>query len=216
MKSCLVSMSFLQVAVWRAQAWVKAGSACWPMTLTLKRQLGYAANWGAADLRVGDVGALNVAELPGHADLAWASFPCQDLSLAGAGAGLNGSRSGSFWGFWRLVRGLGEAGRSPRLVVLENACGALTSHQGQDFAALANALVDAGYRFGAVVVNAVHFLPQSRPRLFIIGVLNQQAIPEQLITTGPEAEWHPPALVDAYGKLSPSTPGLGLVALAYS
>lgn len=170
-----------------------------------KKAACYAANWGAADLRVGDVGALNVAELPGHADLAWASFPCQDLSLAGAGAGLNGSRSGSFWGFWRLVRGLGEAGRSPRLVVLENVCGALTSHQGQDFAALANALADAGYRFGAVVVNAVHFLPQSRPRLFIIGVLNQQAIPEQLITTGPEGEWHPPALVDAYGKLSPST-----------
>lgn len=119
--------------------------------------------------------------------------------------------SGDWFAAWS------EAGRSPRLVVLENVCGALTSHQGQDFAALANALVDAGYRFGAVVVNAVHFCRNHGLACFIIGVLNQQAIPEQLITTGPEAEWHPPALVDAYGEaFSLYAPGLGLVALAYS
>ena len=59
----------------------------------------YADNWGAEELRLADVASLRPADLPGRADLAWASFPCQDLSLAGAGAGLSGSRSSAFWGF---------------------------------------------------------------------------------------------------------------------
>ena len=63
----------------------------------------YRANWGDEDLRVGDVWDLTPADLPGAADLAWASSPCQDLSLAGARAGLTGDRSSAFWGFWRLI-----------------------------------------------------------------------------------------------------------------
>ena len=88
----------------------------------------------------------------------------------GAGAGLRGDRSGTFWPFWKLIKALGDEDRAPRLVVLENVCGALSSHDGKDFAAISSALSNNGYRFGAVVINAVHFLPQSRPRLFIIGV----------------------------------------------
>jgi len=52
----------------------------------------YADNWGAADFRLEDIHRLTAADLPGRADLAWASFPCQDLSLAGAGRGLEGAR----------------------------------------------------------------------------------------------------------------------------
>ena len=63
----------------------------------------YADNWGAAELRLADVATLRPADLPGRADLAWASFPCQDLSLAGAGAGLSGARSSAFWGFHALM-----------------------------------------------------------------------------------------------------------------
>ena len=92
--------------------------------------------------------------------------------------------------------------RPPRLVVLENVCGALSSHDGKDFAAISSALSNNGYRFGAVVINAVHFLPQSRPRLFIIGVRKSSPIPRALVASGPEGEWHPSALVEAYGKLS--------------
>jgi DNA (cytosine-5)-methyltransferase 1 len=40
--------------------------------------------------------------------LAWASFPCQDLFLAGSGAGLKGHRSGAFWPFWKLMENLAE------------------------------------------------------------------------------------------------------------
>jgi DNA (cytosine-5)-methyltransferase 1 len=54
----------------------------------------YAANWGSEQLHIADVASLRSADLRGQADLAWASFPCQDLSLAGVGAGLDGARSG--------------------------------------------------------------------------------------------------------------------------
>ena len=58
----------------------------------------YAANWGGDHLAVGDVWDIAADRLPGHADLAWASSPCQDLSLAGRRAGLSGARSSAFWG----------------------------------------------------------------------------------------------------------------------
>ncbi|KXU38480.1 cytosine methyltransferase [Ventosimonas gracilis] len=166
-----------------------------------KKAASYAANWGADRLRVGDVAALTTADLPDEADLAWASFPCQDLSLAGIGIGLKGERSGAFWPFWRLIDTLGMEGRAPRLVVLENVCGALSAHDGKDFAAIGSALSGSGYRFGAVVMNAIHFLPQSRPRLFIIGVLNSSPIPHALVARSPDPVWHPPALVEAHSKL---------------
>jgi DNA (cytosine-5)-methyltransferase 1 len=130
----------------------------------------YRANWGGDDLREGDVWDLSPADLPGAADLAWASSPCQDLSLAGARAGLTGGRSSAFWGFWRLMQGLAAEGRLPRVIVLENVAGLLTSHGGADFAAVCKAFGEAGYDFGAVEVDAARFLPQSRPRVFVIAV----------------------------------------------
>lgn len=128
----------------------------------------YAANWGGSDLRVGDIHALAARDLPGHADLAWASFPCQDLSLAGQGKGLKGARSGAFWGFHALIQQLRAETRAPKLLVLENVVGALTSNGGEDFRELIRALVALGYAPGAMVLDAQHFVPQSRPRLFIV------------------------------------------------
>jgi DNA (cytosine-5)-methyltransferase 1 len=173
--------------------------------LSPKKAACYAENWGADDLHVGDVSALSTSDLPGHADLAWASFPCQDLSLAGVGAGLKGNRSGTFWPFWELMKSLGNEGRAPRLIVLENVGGALTSHGGKDFAAIGEALAAGGYLFGAVVINAAHFLPQSRPRLFIIGITKSTNVPAALVANGPDPFWHPPALTDAFRKLSPQS-----------
>lgn len=167
-----------------------------------KKAASYAANWGADHLKVGDVAKLTPADLPGSADLAWASFPCQDLSLAGAGAGLKGDRSGTFWPFWKLMKSLDDEGRAPHMIVLENVCGALTSHGGKDFAAIGAALAGGGYRFGAMVVDAAKFLPQSRPRLFIIAVLDPQPIAPRLVADGPDTQWHSAALIGAYDKLS--------------
>lgn len=167
-----------------------------------KKAASYGRNWGGSHLKVGDVAQVKLAELPMGGDLAWASFPCQDLSLAGAGAGLKGSRSGTFWPFWKLVKSLVEDGRGPRLVVLENVYGALTSHEGKDFAAIGAALVGAGYRFGAVVMDAAAFVPQSRPRLFVVGFRDDHPIPQRLFSNEPNPRWHPSALIEAHSKLS--------------
>jgi DNA (cytosine-5)-methyltransferase 1 len=53
-----------------------------------KKGAAYAANWGGQGLVVDDVGALTPSDLPGVADLAWASPPCVGASLAGGGKGL--------------------------------------------------------------------------------------------------------------------------------
>lgn len=119
-------------------------------------------------LKLADVWDLTPDDLPGRADLAWASSPCQDVSLAGARGGLDARRSGAFWGFWRLMAGLADQGRAPGLIVIENVMGLLTSNHGRDFAAVCRALHDGGYVFGAVEADAALWLPQSRPRLFII------------------------------------------------
>ena len=130
----------------------------------------YAGNFGDDHLRRGDVWALEAGDLPGRADLAWASSPCQDLSLAGHRRGLAGQKSSAFWGFWRLIEALDREGRAPRAVVIENVAGLLTSSGGEDFTALATALAKLGYRFGALEADASLWLPQSRSRLFVIAV----------------------------------------------
>ena len=168
----------------------------------------YEANWGVGDIKHGDVASLTLADLPA-ADLAWASFPCQDLSLAGGCRGLGRerdnapTRSGTFWPFWRLMRGLVQAERAPRTIVLENVHGCLTSHCGRDFAAIASALSDSDYKFGAAVIDASHFVPQSRPRVFFIAVRKGEAIPSSLIAKGPQTEWHPAALIQAHAGMTP-------------
>jgi DNA (cytosine-5)-methyltransferase 1 len=145
----------------------------------------YAANWGSQELRIADVASLRATDLPGRADLAWASFPCQDLSLAGAGAGLDGARSGAFWGLCTVMRALAADGRAPRLIALENVAGVLTSKGGADFAAICGALQGLGYRFGALTIDAAHFLPQSRPRVFFVAVRRDEVPPAWLISSGP-------------------------------
>jgi DNA (cytosine-5)-methyltransferase 1 len=169
----------------------------------------YEANWGAGDIKHADVASLTLSDLPPHAvDLAWASFPCQDLSLAGSYRGLGrerdkvATRSGTFWPFWKLIRGLAQDGRAPRAIVLENVYGCLTSHEGKDFAALASALTELGYRFGTAVIDAAHFVPQSRPRVFFIAFRGDQPIPACLIAEGPQASWHPAALIEAYAGVA--------------
>lgn len=144
-----------------------------------KKAASYRARFGDAELRVCDVASLTPGDLPGAPTLVWGSFPCQDLSLAGNGAGLEGDRSGTFKPFWELIRGLVRLDRHPQLIVLENVVGTLTSHNGKDFGLIVDALAKEGYSVGAMVIDAVRFLPQSRPRLFIVGVHSDTAFPRR-------------------------------------
>src|SRR5215218_309918 len=79
-----------------------------------KKGATYRENFGSKELETCDVRNITAQHLPGVADLVWGSFPCQDLSLAGGGAGLKGDRSGTFWPFWKLMEGLNDQGRPPR------------------------------------------------------------------------------------------------------
>jgi DNA (cytosine-5)-methyltransferase 1 len=111
-----------------------------------------------------------LARIPGRrADLATASFPCVDLSLAGNLKGLSGSQSGAFYGFIKVMKKLREQGRAPRAILVENVIGFLSSHDGKFFRIALQQLADLGYFLDAFVVDAKHFTPQSRPRLFIVG-----------------------------------------------
>lgn len=156
----------------------------------------YAENWGKTGLLVADIKSIGPEDLPGRADLVWGSFPCQDLSLAGGGAGLRGDRSGTFWPFIEVVRSLKQDGRAPAVVAVENVVGTLTSHGGRDFQAIIGAFVDLGYRPGAFVVDAAMFVPQSRPRFFVVAVRDD--LDPVGAADGPSLPWHTPALRRAF------------------
>ncbi len=98
--------------------------------------------------------------------LAHASFPCTDLSLAGSRRGIRAGQSSAFWGFHRLLEAKGDA--RPALVLLENVTGFLSSQGGDDFHAALRAMNDLGYAVDAFTIDAAHFVPQSRPRLFVL------------------------------------------------
>lgn len=171
-----------------------------------KKGLTYQANWGTGgELHVGDIRKIETSALQGHADLVWGSFPCQDLSLAGNGAGLSGDRSGTFYPFWDVIGGLIADGRAPKIVAVENVCGTITSHGGKDFEAICKTFAETGYRFGVLVINAELFVPQSRPRLFVIGVREDTEVPAELVAEGPEAPFHTRALCRAIEALPATT-----------
>lgn len=126
----------------------------------------YSSNFGTSGLDSRSINDLKGSDVPSCA-IATASFPCNDLSLAGARKGLAGLHSGTFWAFTRI---LGEMqSRRPPLVLLENVPGFLTSHGGADFAAAIAALNELGYACDPFVIDAANFVPQSRARLFIVG-----------------------------------------------
>jgi DNA (cytosine-5)-methyltransferase 1 len=161
----------------------------------------YRQNWGGAELVVRDVAGVSPNELP-EAEMAWGSFPCQDLSLAGNQSGIGEAgdgartRSGTFWPFWNLI----EAKRPP-IVVLENVKGALTSNGGRDIEAICSAMAGANYRFGPLVIDAMHWVPQSRGRLFIVAVDRNVSIPVGLTQDGPDKAWHTQGVQQAFRLL---------------
>lgn len=163
-----------------------------------KKEAAYRQNFPNSEEFVNqDIAKISTSDLPGNADLAWASFPCQDLSLAGDGRGLKGERSGTFWPFWQLMDGLRDEGRQPRLVVLENVVGTITSHGGEDFAAIVESMMGIDYRVGAMVIDAVRFVPQSRPRLFIVCAHKSVDIADSIPCADvPNKEWHTQSLVE--------------------
>lgn len=129
----------------------------------------------ANDFILQDIHNLSAEKVP-TVTLATASFPCTDLSLAGRRDGLNGKHSSAFWGFVNILKDMGQ--RRPPLVLLENVVGFLTSNNGKDFYSALHALNDLGYAVDAFIINAAHFVPQSRTRLFVVGKQTENDYPK--------------------------------------
>lgn len=156
-------------------------SPVWANDISEQKAAVYEANFGSEYFRLDDIKNVNGSELP-FAHLSWASFPCQDLSLAGAIGGIHAARSGLVWEWLRVVDEMDE---KPKILALENVVGLLSTNSGDNYRALHFALVNRGYRCGAIVLNASLFLPQSRPRVFVIAVQKGCDIPRELMGDGP-------------------------------
>ena len=132
----------------------------------------YRDNFGDRDFVLGDVRNIRAESVPEVA-VATASFPCVDLSLAGNRRGLDGDDSSAYWGFHKIINKMGR--RRPSVVLLENVVGLLSSNGGEDLRAIVASLNKLGYSCDAFVADAVHFVPQSRPRLLVTGFLEAAA-----------------------------------------
>ena len=106
-----------------------------------------------------------------------AGVPCQDVSVAGKRHGLAGKRTGLFYEFARILKGL-----RPYWFVFENVPGLLSSNQGRDFAEILRVLmVECGYGVCWRVLDSQFFgVAQRRRRVFIVGHLGKPCPPEIL------------------------------------
>ena len=177
-------------------------SCAWANDIDPRKQEIYQAQFGTGEFVLGDVGAVETDSLPVGADMAWASFPCQDLSLAGWRRGMRAERSGTFWDFWRLMRDSVDRAERPPLIVIENVVGML---YGKNFPMLCEALAALGMQFGALVVDARLFLPQSRPRVFVVAVDSQVDCSSFVHEDIPDAvPWFSKAVRSSYEQLPAS------------
>jgi len=152
----------------------------WSNDICPKKNAVYEANFENTHFVLDDIKNISGKTLP-DAHLSWASFPCQDLSLAGSIGGIDAERSGLVWQWLRILR---EMKHKPALLLIENVLGLLSTNNGINYTKLHNALLELGYKSGAIVLNASLFVPQSRPRVFIIAVQKNIRIPNELQDNG--------------------------------
>ena len=167
----------------------------WANDICRKKGVVYDANAGGPPIVIDSITNVRGSDVPA-ADLAWASFPCQDLSLAGNLTGIGaGTRSGLFWEWIRVLDELAAGGRRPPLLAAENVLGFLIAGDGAHFARAYEALRERGYRAGAMVIDARDFVPQSRPRAFLIAV-DRNLPTAEFVQRGP-GPFHPGAVRSA-------------------
>lgn len=149
----------------------------------------YAENFDASNYLCSDIRNLHGISIP-DIEIATASFPCTDLSLAGNRAGLEGSESSTLLEFLRILKEMGQ--RKPAMVMLENVTGFVSSYQGKDLYRAIKELNYLGYQCDLMLLDAKWFVPQSRQRVFIIGSLEVQ----QNQSGSLDGFSHPPVVAD--------------------
>ena len=156
-------------------------NAAWANDICPKKAAVFTANHKGHPFALASITDIHGGGLP-YSALSWASFPCQDLSLAGNGKGIQAKRSGLVWEWLRVMD---EMPQRPPILAAENVVGLVSSDGGKHYHELHHALVKRGYRVGAVLLDAVHWLPQSRPRIFVIAVDRSIEIPLSLYANKP-------------------------------
>ncbi|MCY2963216.1 MAG: DNA (cytosine-5-)-methyltransferase [Planctomycetota bacterium] len=135
--------------------------------------------------------------------LATASFPCVDLSLAGNYHGFAGKHSSTFFAFADVLEALGD--RRPSLVMLENVLGFVASREGKDFESATQRLASLGYFLDAFLLDAKHFVPQSRPRVFVVGmrkeILPRARMKARLFAEPTAGSLRPQKLIDVMRRI---------------
>ena len=128
----------------------------------------YEAMHGKAN-NLGDI--RKIEELP-DADLWTYSFPCQDISVAGKGAGIKeGTRSGLLFEVERLLRVASEKGTLPKYLLLENVKNLVSKKFKADFDNWLDFLAELGYTNYWKVLNAKDYgIPQNRERVFCVSI----------------------------------------------
>lgn len=152
----------------------------WANDISEKKAKVFCANHNKEIFHLGSIEKVKGKDVP-SAVLSWGSFPCQDLSLAGNMGGLSSSRSGLVWQWLRVMDELSE---KPPIAVAENVVGLVSADKGEHYRKLHNALVERGYKVGAVMLDASHWVPQSRKRVFVIAI-------DRRIPTGNLEIFHP-------------------------
>jgi len=119
-------------------------------------------------------------------DLICGGFPCQDLSVAGHRRGLDGSKSGLWYEFHRIL----EECR-PKYCLVENVPGLFSSNKGRDMEVLVRGLEELGYQWQYRILDSQYFgVPQRRRRVFIVGYLGEGCAPQVLLESE-SLPWHP-------------------------
>jgi len=181
----------------------RAGMEClWQCEIDTQASQVLKAHWPEVErfTDVKDVGSKHAS----RPDVICGGFPCQDLSVAGRRAGLDGERSGLWFEFLRVLEEI-----SPGWVVIENVPGLLSSNGGRDFAVILRGLVKCGYGVCWRVLDSKYFgLAQRRKRVFIVGHLGDGRAAEVLFERE-GVRWNPP-LRQETGKISPCLTGTGV------
>jgi DNA (cytosine-5)-methyltransferase 1 len=116
----------------------------------------------------GDASKIQTEELPSF-DFLVAGFPCQDFSIAGKRAGLDGTRGTLFFEIARILKD-----KRPKYFLLENVKGLLSHGHGKTFQTILKILTDLGYIVQWEVFNSKYWVPQNRERIFIKGYLGRE------------------------------------------
>lgn len=154
----------------------------WANDISANKQETYIDNYGGDEFWLGDI--WDVAKSPNMIEddvfLYTASFPCTDLSVAGGRAGLAGAESGTLHALIEILSQKRAKGSKPKVVLLENVRGFLTSNSGLDVAETVRLLNSLDYRVDIIDLDAIHFSAQSRPRVFVIAV-DKTLAPEVMV-----------------------------------